>query len=40
MPDFASLESHELPVLRVHLGFEPDAGLVAVHEALARVLGE
>jgi transaldolase/glucose-6-phosphate isomerase len=37
--DFVSLESHELPVLRVHLGFDPDAGLAALQDALGRALG-
>jgi glucose-6-phosphate isomerase len=36
--DFVSLETHELPVLRVHLGFDADAGLAALHEALGRAL--
>jgi glucose-6-phosphate isomerase len=37
--DFQSLESHELPVLRVHLSAEPDAGLAALRTALEQALG-
>jgi hypothetical protein len=36
--DFASLETHELPVLRVHLGLDPEAGLARLAEALERAL--
>jgi transaldolase / glucose-6-phosphate isomerase len=36
--DFISLEAHDLPVLRVHLGHDPDAGLEALRGALARAL--
>ncbi len=36
--DFASLEGHELPVLRVHLSDDPDAGLAALRAALERAL--
>ncbi|HET7677746.1 MAG TPA: hypothetical protein VFK38_07815 [Candidatus Limnocylindrales bacterium] len=36
--DFASLESHDLPVLRVHLGDDPDAGLRALAAALEAAL--
>jgi glucose-6-phosphate isomerase len=36
--DFASLESHDLPVLRVHLGDDPDAGLAALADALESAL--
>src|SRR4051812_19688273 len=32
--DFQSLQSHELPVLRVHLGDDPDAGLAELRTAL------
>ena len=38
--DFASLESHELPVVRVHLGDDPDAGLALLHRVLERALPE
>jgi transaldolase/glucose-6-phosphate isomerase len=37
--DFRSLESHELPVLRVHLSADPDAGLDALRTALEKTLG-
>ncbi|MGH2465965.1 MAG: bifunctional transaldolase/phosoglucose isomerase, partial [Candidatus Limnocylindrales bacterium] len=36
--DFGVLESHQLPVLRVHLEADPDAGLAALERALATVL--
>jgi hypothetical protein len=36
--DFAALESHDLPILRVHLGADPDAGLAALERALAAAL--
>ena len=36
--DFAAIESHELPILRVHLGADPDAGLAALHRALTAAL--
>ncbi|HSH21552.1 MAG TPA: hypothetical protein VK992_02895, partial [Candidatus Caenarcaniphilales bacterium] len=36
--DFTSLEGHELPVLRVHLSADPDAGLAALRSALERAL--
>jgi glucose-6-phosphate isomerase len=36
--DFAALESHDLPILRVHLGPDPDAGLAALERALAAAL--
>jgi hypothetical protein len=38
--DFASLESHELPVVRVHLGDDPEAGLAALLRSLATALPE
>ncbi|MDP8905320.1 MAG: glucose-6-phosphate isomerase [Chloroflexota bacterium] len=38
--DFHALEAHELPVLRVHLSVDPDAGLRALHDALERALDE
>src|SRR3954454_16658966 len=37
--DFNALEAHELPVMRVHLSDDPDAGLAALHAALAAELG-
>jgi transaldolase/glucose-6-phosphate isomerase len=36
--DFNSLEAHELPVVRVHLGNDPDAGLAALRRALGQAL--
>ena len=36
--DFGVLESHQLPVLRVHLEADPDAGLAALERALTTVL--
>jgi glucose-6-phosphate isomerase len=36
--DFGALESHDLPILRVHLGTDPDAGLAALERALAAAL--
>jgi glucose-6-phosphate isomerase len=36
--DFAALEAHDLPILRVHLGADPDAGLAALERALAAAL--
>jgi transaldolase/glucose-6-phosphate isomerase len=36
--DFGVLESHELPVLRVHLEADPDAGLAAFEHALDAAL--
>jgi glucose-6-phosphate isomerase len=38
--DFEALEAHELPVLRVHLGADVDAGLAALDAALAEALGQ
>ena len=37
--DFRAIESHDLPILRVHLGPDPDAGLAALEDALADALG-
>ena len=37
--DFASLEAHELPVARVHLGSDVDAGLAELRAALMSALG-
>lgn len=36
--DFAAIESHDLPILRVHLGADPDAGLAALERALVAAL--
>jgi hypothetical protein len=36
--DFAAIESHDLPILRVHLGADVDAGLAALERALAAAL--
>ncbi len=36
--DFAAIESHDLPIVRVHLGADPDAGLAALERALAAAL--
>jgi hypothetical protein len=36
--DFAAIESHDLPILRVHLGSDPVAGLAALERALAAAL--
>ncbi|MGZ8437346.1 MAG: hypothetical protein ACXW4H_00955 [Candidatus Limnocylindrales bacterium] len=36
--DFTAIESHDLPILRVHLGPDPDAALAALQRALAAAL--
>ena len=36
----AALRAHDLPVLRIHLGADPDAGLAALERALAAALKE
>jgi glucose-6-phosphate isomerase len=36
--DFASLQAHELPVLRVHLSDDPEAGLTELRDALEAAL--
>jgi glucose-6-phosphate isomerase len=36
--DYAALESHDLPILRIHLGADPDAGLAALERALDAAL--
>ena len=36
--DFAALKSHQLSILRVHLGADPDAGLAALERALEGAL--
>ena len=38
--DFAAIEAHDLPILRVHLGIDPDAGLATLERALAEALGD
>jgi len=36
--DFQTIEAHDLPILRVHLGSDADAGLAALERALERAL--
>ncbi|MGZ6344625.1 MAG: bifunctional transaldolase/phosoglucose isomerase, partial [Candidatus Limnocylindrales bacterium] len=36
--DLEALEAHELPVLRVHLGRDPDAGLAELRSALEQAI--
>jgi glucose-6-phosphate isomerase len=36
--DFAAIESHDLPILRVHLGADVDAGLATLERALREAL--
>ena len=36
--DFAAIESHDLPIVRIHLGADPDAGLAALERALVAAL--
>ena len=36
--DLAAIESHDLPILRIHLGTDPDAGLAAIERALESAL--
>jgi glucose-6-phosphate isomerase len=36
--DFAAIEAHDLPIVRIHLGADPDAGLAALERALAAAL--
>jgi transaldolase/glucose-6-phosphate isomerase len=36
--DFAAIEAHDLPILRVHLGDDPDAGLEALERAIEAAL--
>ncbi len=38
--DARTLEDHKLPVLRINLGADPDAGLAALERALAAALKE
>lgn len=37
--DHAAIAAHDLPILRVHLGADPDAGLAALERALEAALG-
>jgi len=34
--DFAAIDGHDLPIARVHLGADPDAGLAALERALEQ----
>jgi glucose-6-phosphate isomerase len=36
--DFSAIESHDQPILRVHLGADPDAGLATLERALSDAL--
>jgi transaldolase/glucose-6-phosphate isomerase len=36
--DFAAIESHDLPILRIHLGADPETALGALERALAAAL--
>jgi glucose-6-phosphate isomerase len=36
--DFAAIESHDLPILRIHLGADPDAGLASLERAIDAAL--
>jgi transaldolase/glucose-6-phosphate isomerase len=36
--DFGAIESHDLPILRVHLGADSDAGLAALERAITAAL--
>ncbi len=38
--DLGALQAHDLPILRVHLGADPDAGLAALERALEAALQE
>ena len=38
--DFAAIESHDLPILRVHLGADPAAGLAILERGLAAALSQ
>jgi transaldolase/glucose-6-phosphate isomerase len=38
--DFQAIASHDLPILRVHLGPDPDAGLETLQRGLAAALGQ
>ena len=36
--DHAAIAAHDLPIIRIHLGADPDAGLASFERALAGVL--
>ncbi len=36
--DYAAIAAHDLPIIRVHLGADPDAGLAALERALSAAL--
>jgi glucose-6-phosphate isomerase len=36
--DFGAIEAHDLPILRIHLGDDPDAGLASLERALTAAL--
>ncbi len=36
--DFAAIEAHDLPIVRIHLGADPDAGLAVLERALSAAL--
>jgi glucose-6-phosphate isomerase len=36
--DYAAITAHDLPILRIHLGADPDAGLSAVERAIDKAL--
>ena len=38
--DLAAIESHDLPIVRIHLGADPAAGLAALETALATALDQ
>jgi hypothetical protein len=38
--DARTIESHHLPILRINLGEDPDAGLAALERALSAALKE
>ena len=37
--DFAAIEGHDLPIVRIHLGADPATGMAALERALAAALG-
>jgi hypothetical protein len=36
--DYAAIAAHDLPILRIHLGADPDAGLASLERALGAAL--
>ena len=36
--DFGAIEGHDLPIARVHLGADPEAGLAALERAIVAAL--